>query len=61
MLHQTGMASGRRIIKVEATNEETQEKVLMGSSRLAITGDGRGGREGLGSLGGGGSVCGERS
>ncbi|PUU81782.1 fatty acid synthase beta subunit dehydratase [Tuber borchii] len=33
-LHHAGMVSGRKIIKVEATNKETQEKVLVGEAEV---------------------------
>jgi len=33
-LHHTGMASGRKMIKVVATNKETQEKVLVGEAEV---------------------------
>ncbi|PUU78407.1 fatty acid synthase beta subunit [Tuber borchii] len=33
-LHHAGLVSGRKIIKVEATNKETQEKVLVGEAEV---------------------------
>ena len=33
-LHHAGMVSGRKIIKVEATNKETQEKALVGEAEV---------------------------
>ncbi|RPB05353.1 hypothetical protein L873DRAFT_1785580 [Choiromyces venosus 120613-1] len=33
-LHHAGMVSGRKIIKVEATNKETQERVLVGEAEV---------------------------
>ena len=33
-LHHAGMVSGRKIIKVEATKKETQEKVLVGEAEV---------------------------
>jgi len=33
-LHHTGMASGRKFIKAEATNKETQEKMVVGEAEV---------------------------